>query len=1211
MKNRNAQQEKLLFTPSAIRIATLALMLGLGGACLRAQTSANLAGGYYYVETNRTLNQITGVLGTGAQTGFTTLSQTSNSFAYQGSDLLGGGLRVPRFGTIGLGNLLVVTGQATVASFPSLTITNNTYSGSGVFTPSNNFLRITGVSVIQGFSGATPVSLLSTGVTVIQPAFVFNGMTVALRNVITNGPLAPFPSLNTNFLTANAITNFLIATNSSNDISTVTMSVTPAGMPPFAYQWMKNGTALTGQTNAAMTISNASAADCGDFMCRISNPVFMTNTAPSTLLVQQPAAVSFSPANVNATQGGSATMTANATGASPMNMQFFFTTNALVPPTPIAGATNSTFTVTNAQLGTHDGFFVVTVTNTMLVGFGTNVTPVTSFNSSANTGMGTLTIAPTVAGTTLPADLTTNLGTMAQFNGATVFNSGNMPATFQWFRNGVAIPGATSSSLSVGPLQPTDNGTFFLMASNAAGTATSRTAALNVSNVQATPFFANLGQPASIRVVTNGMASFNVVANGNPAVGFQWQDVTTPTNVVILTNNVRFAGVTTPTMTLNGVTTNDHNRVFQVVVTNSLGSLTSTSATLSIVTAPNATVNTLFSPGIPVVTNANGMIFPQGTIITNTVLPATGMAAPLGFQFAMNGTNTLPTALVNPTTLVLTNLTTPQTNQIALLATNEAGSINVVSNNFGLNNFIIAAPPAITQQPTNFSVLASSNAFVNLAVADNPAPPSFQMFTISNGVLTTPVASSTSPLLMISNVTPAAAGNFAVVVTNLSGSVTSWPFAMNVHTAPTITNVVVFPTNVVNVGESVQFTANASPGNIQWFRISGGATNPVAGGTANALSMSNLGTNDSGSFMVIVSNGLGSATNIVQVFVVDRFVELVGGSAANGSITNTVRMNAQGNEKIVSFSLQVPTNFFVGAAVASLPPALSSNASVAATAGTNGATGFVITWTNTGAFPVGLTNLLQISSTVSMTASQQFGGISFADQPIVRGVFDAATNSLVTVWRDAQVNVPSTNGPFALSFNPNDANTSIFGFVIEQVHFSNPGPGAIPALRLLVQNVGADSSGNQIRVLNATGTTNGVPYLIYNWPVPAGGGADFIIQYMVPDQRTNSVITRQLVFERMNAAPFAAPVFTNAPVTLPTVFGRQMPIVTNNVVYLYVKTEVGKTNFIQFAPAATGPWDTSPVFLIGNGQYQTWIGAGPPAMSTVPAAAGFFRVMSQ
>jgi hypothetical protein len=58
---------------------------------------------------------------------------------------------------------------------------------------------------------------------------------------------------------------------------------------------------------------------------------------------------------------------------------------------------------------------------------------------------------------------------------------GTTPFAYQWFKNGSAISGATSATYTLAPAAPTDSGTYTVVVSNSAGSATSDNAALTVN----------------------------------------------------------------------------------------------------------------------------------------------------------------------------------------------------------------------------------------------------------------------------------------------------------------------------------------------------------------------------------------------------------------------------------------------------------------------------------------------------------------------------------------------------------------------------------------------------------------------------------------------------------------------------------------------------------------------------------------------------------
>jgi hypothetical protein len=81
--------------------------------------------------------------------------------------------------------------------------------------------------------------------------------------------------------------------------------------------------------------------------------------------------------------------------------------------------------------------------------------------------------------TSEPQNASVTVGNPATF---TVTATGTAPLTYQWFRSGDLIAGATSSSYQTPPTTAADNGaTFAVQVSNSLGTITSNSATLTVN----------------------------------------------------------------------------------------------------------------------------------------------------------------------------------------------------------------------------------------------------------------------------------------------------------------------------------------------------------------------------------------------------------------------------------------------------------------------------------------------------------------------------------------------------------------------------------------------------------------------------------------------------------------------------------------------------------------------------------------------------------
>lgn len=93
------------------------------------------------------------------------------------------------------------------------------------------------------------------------------------------------------------------------------------------------------------------------------------------------------------------------------------------------------------------------------------------------------------------------------------------PATYQWFLNGVAIPGATSASFAKNPVNVSDGGLYTLVVTNAAGSVTSSAALVVVQPLPGRPV---AGQPTTGRPQFDsfsGPASMIALPDGGALIG--------------------------------------------------------------------------------------------------------------------------------------------------------------------------------------------------------------------------------------------------------------------------------------------------------------------------------------------------------------------------------------------------------------------------------------------------------------------------------------------------------------------------------------------------------------------------------------------------------------------------------------------------------------------------------------------------------------------
>ena len=154
-----------------------------------------------------------------------------------------------------------------------------------------------------------------------------------------------------------------------------------------------------------------------------------------------------------------------------------------------------------------------------------------------------------------PQSVTVLMGGTATFSVA-VNNSPGLG--YQWFKDGVAIAGATASSLMINNIQAADIGSYAVVVSNGAGNATSDAATLSIAAVTLVNHAPSLNSgvvEGSIRqmlgegVALNGSTTIsgdlfapglpNVILNGSPNYGgtLDGSGATTPTNYTVTLNS--------------------------------------------------------------------------------------------------------------------------------------------------------------------------------------------------------------------------------------------------------------------------------------------------------------------------------------------------------------------------------------------------------------------------------------------------------------------------------------------------------------------------------------------------------------------------------------------------------------------------------------------------------------------------------------------------
>lgn len=255
---------------------------------------------------------------------------------------------------------------------------------------------------------------------------------------------------------------------------------------------------------------------------------------------------------------------------------------------------------------------------------------------------------------TQPASQTNLIGTVAVLS---VSADGSSPLAYQWRKNGVnltnggPITGANNSTLTLTGIQSADAGDYDVVVTNFLAAVTSSVATLTVLGP---PVIASA--PQSRTNVVGTLATVAVTASGELPLAYQWRkDGTNLTD----TSNVSGAGTTM--LSLANVSVGDAG-LYDVVITNIYGSVTSAVASLTVVHVPLITSQPMSW------TNLTGETASFSVTATGT--------GPLAYQWRKGAVDLNDAGN-------LTGATTPLLTMTNLAVTNAGSFVVVVSNPYG------------------------------------------------------------------------------------------------------------------------------------------------------------------------------------------------------------------------------------------------------------------------------------------------------------------------------------------------------------------------------------------------------------------------------------------------------------------------------------------------------------------------------------------------
>lgn len=326
-------------------------------------------------------------------------------------------------------------------------------------------------------------------------------------------------------------------------------TVAATGTAPMTYQWAKDGTAISGATENWFTLPMAQPSDAGNYTVTVANAAGHATSGSAALQVQADlVAPTFTayPVDQSVVMGSSASFSVVVTGSAPLHYQW------RMGSTPV-GSDAATYDAIAlaAVLGTYP--LTVTVSNAA----GSVTSNVATLRVTAQPE------APVI--TRAPASQSVTVGNTVFF---AVEATGTAPITYQWAKDGAAVPGATEAWFALASAQLGDAGSYTVTVTNAAGHPTSAPATLQVSAVIVPPSITTY--PVDQSVVVGHAASFSVVATGSAPLHYQWRLGSTAVGGDAATYDATTLATTVGTYPLT------------VTVSNTAGSVTSNVATLRV-----------------------------------------------------------------------------------------------------------------------------------------------------------------------------------------------------------------------------------------------------------------------------------------------------------------------------------------------------------------------------------------------------------------------------------------------------------------------------------------------------------------------------------------------------------------------------------------------------------------------------------------------------
>ena len=293
-------------------------------------------------------------------------------------------------------------------------------------------------------------------------------VTISANNAVGTGPDATLVITIAPGNTGNGAPVFSTQPSSATVAEGGAVTFTAAATGASSYQWRRNGAPISGATATTFSISSVSTVNAGDYTVVATNSNGSTTSNVATLTVTPqpiPPAFTTQPASQIVNEGSDVVFDPVVTGATSYQWK--------KDGSAVSGGTAMSLTfpqVTTASAG--------------------NYTLVASNSAGATTSnVARLTVNPVVVFpgiTSQPVSQVAGVGSNVTLS----VSASGTSLGYQWQRNGMAISGATTSSIVLTNVYSGSAGDYNVVVTNAAGSVTSNIATITIRSVE---YFGTLG----------------------------------------------------------------------------------------------------------------------------------------------------------------------------------------------------------------------------------------------------------------------------------------------------------------------------------------------------------------------------------------------------------------------------------------------------------------------------------------------------------------------------------------------------------------------------------------------------------------------------------------------------------------------------------------------------------------------------------------------